>query len=85
MKVIVFLWVLAMSAVAIGDTTAPAVDWTKECKKVVAFGWEWKVMSPARLLAWSMGTVPCVSCFPMGTVPVFPVLVWGQSPRVKTV
>ena len=53
MKVSVFLWMLAMSAVAFGGTTAPAVDWAKERKKVVAFGWEWKVMSPARLLEYA--------------------------------
>ena len=29
------------------------VDWGRDRKKVVAFGWEWKVMSPVRLLEYA--------------------------------
>ena len=44
------LLVAAALACLTAAATSPSVDWPKERKKVVAFGWEWKVMSPARLL-----------------------------------
>ena len=47
---------IAATAVALGCQAAVAelpVDWPRERKKVVAFGWEWGVMSPARLLEYA--------------------------------
>lgn len=47
------LLVAAALACLTAAATSPSVDWPKERKKVVAFGWEWKVMSPARLLEYA--------------------------------
>jgi len=49
---------ILLVAAAIGTTPlfaadALPVDWGRERKKVVAFGWEWKTMSPERLLEYA--------------------------------
>ena len=51
MKTTLFFSLLLASAFAGADVLP--VDWAKERKKVVAFGWEWAVMSPARLLEYA--------------------------------
>ena len=51
MKIVALMLAAFCGVSALAD--ALPVDWGKERKKVVAFGWEWKVMSPARLLEYA--------------------------------
>ena len=43
----------AFGATPLFASEALSVDWVRERKKVVAFGWEWKNTSPARLLEYA--------------------------------